>query len=222
MENITSSTQDYLKAIYALEREAGEASTTGLARRLAIAPASVTGMLQRMALADPPLVVYRKGQGATLTEAGEREALEVIRRHRLLETYLVRVLGYRWDAVHEEACRMEHVISADFEQRIADALGEPQRDPHGERIPTRELVMEADDLQVLSALRPPQRAVVVRVQADDQGLLRHLEGLGLTPGAVLEVKGYAPFDENLVLSVDGGAEITVGLPVSSCVFIEVE
>jgi DtxR family transcriptional regulator, Mn-dependent transcriptional regulator len=221
MKNISSNTQDYLKTIYALVSEEGEASTMEIARRLEIAPASVTGMLQRMAVSDPPLVNYHKGQGATLTAFGEREALQVIRHHRLLETYLVRALGYSWDTVHEEACRLEHVISEDFEQRIAQALGDPLRDPHGEPIPTQALVMMADSLLPLAKLRPTQRAVVVRVQADDQSLLRHLQKHGLTPGANLEVRDYAPFDENLTLSVEGGKEIVVGLPVSSRIFVEV-
>jgi DtxR family transcriptional regulator, Mn-dependent transcriptional regulator len=221
MKNISSNTQDYLKTIYALVSEGGEASTTELARRLEIAPASVTGMLQRMAVSDPPLVNYHKGQGATLTAVGERKALEVIRHHRLLETYLVRALGYSWDTVHEEACRLEHVISEDFEQRIAQALGDPSRDPHGELIPTRELAMKADSSLPLAKLRPTQRAVVVRVQADDQSLLRHLDELRLTPGANLEVRDYAPFDENLTLSVEDEKEIVVGLPVSSRIFVEV-
>jgi len=220
-------TQDYLKTIYFLvaEAQAGEAasplaSTTALAARLGVSPASVTGMLRRLAEDDPPLVEYHKGRGVRLTEAGERVALGVIRRHRLLETYLVKRLGYTWDAVHEEACRLEHVISDELEERIAAALGEPQRDPHGEPIPTRDLAVAVDEAQPLSALRPPDRAVVVRVQADDLGLLRHLVQLGLTPGEWLEVRSYAPFDENLTLSIAGGADVVVGSAVSRRVFVE--
>ncbi len=220
MKNISSHTQDYLKTIFALVSEEGEASTMEIAKRLKISPASVTGMLQRMAVSDPPLVNYRKGQGVTLTEVGEREALQVIRHHRLLETYLVRELGYSWDTVHEEACRLEHVISDDFERRIAMALGDPLRDPHGELIPTPDLVMTADLLLPLAELRPTQQAIVVRVQAKDQSLLRHLDKLGLTPGANLEVRGYTPFDGILTLSVEGGEEFVVGPPVSSRVFVE--
>src|SRR5512137_1063069 len=118
-ETLTTSIQDYLKAIYALTGDGGEASTTALAGRLGVAPASVTGMLQKLAGLTPPLIVYRKHQGARLTPEGERAALEVLRHHRLLEAYLVESLGYSWDAVHEEACRLEHVISEDFEARIA-------------------------------------------------------------------------------------------------------
>ena len=221
MENITSNTQDYLKTIYELVSEGGEASTTTIAARRGIAPPSVTGMLQRLAASKPPLVVYRKGQDVSLTEEGERRALEVIRHHRLIETFLVEELGYSWDNVHEEACRLDHAISEDLEERIAIRLGNPQRDPHGELIPTRELVIEADESQPLSSLRPPQRATVVRVRADDEDLLRYLQGLGLTPGAEVEVRGYAPFDENLTLSVGGAEEIVVGSPVSSRIFVEI-
>ena len=108
-----------------------EASTTALAARLGIAPPSVTEMLQKLAALQPPLVVYQKHQGARLTPEGERAALEVLRHHRLLEAYLVESLGYSWDAVHEEACKLEHVISEVLEERIASVLGNPLRDPHG-------------------------------------------------------------------------------------------
>lgn len=222
MENtITSSTQDYLKAIYELVSENGEASTSTIAARRGIAPASVTGMLQRLAASNPPLVVYHKHQGVTLTPEGERLALEVIRHHRLIETYLVAALGYTWDTVHEEACRLEHVISEDFERRIAAALGDPVRDPHGELIPTPELAMPADESLPLSSLRPPQKALILRVRADDAELLRHLKELDLVPGAELEAVAYSPFDQNLHITVDGKAALVVGLPITSRIFVQV-
>lgn len=127
--------QDYLKVIFELTAGGQSASTTALAARLGIAPASVTGMLKRMAGERPALIRYHKHQGARLTAHGERAALRVIRRHRLLETYLVQALGYSPDQVHEEACRLEHVISPQFEARIASLLGHPTHDPHGEPIP---------------------------------------------------------------------------------------
>ena len=221
-EPLTQHIQDYLKQIYALT-EAGEpATTTELAARLGIAPASVTGMLQRLAAAQPPLVIYRKHQGVTLTPEGQKAALEVIRHHRLLETYLVTMLGYSWDTVHEEACKLEHVISEEFEAKIAAALGNPERDPHGEPIPSPELVMPAKAALPLSALRPPQKAVIARVRAEDTGLLRHLESLGLVPGAEIEAAAYAPFDQNLSLRVGtSGAALVVGAVISSRVFVEI-
>ena len=222
MESITQNIQDYLKHIYALTESGQAASTNDLAARLGIAPASVTGMLQKLASVNPPLVSYRKHQGATLTPEGERAALEVIRHHRLLETYLVTMLGYSWDAVHEEACRLEHVISEEFESKIAAALGHPARDPHGEPIPNEALEMPADESLSLSALRPNQKALIVRVRANDPALLRHLEGLGLIPGAEVEALAYSSFDQNLTLAVgqDNISSYVVGFAISSQIYVE--
>ncbi len=220
-QTLTTSIQDYLKTIYDLTEKDGSASTTALAARLGIAPASVTGMLQKLATSTPPLVLYRKHQGATLTPDGERAALEVIRHHRLIETYLVTMLGYSWDNVHDEAERLEHVISEDFEARIAAALGHPLRDPHGELIPTAELTMPTDAEIPLSALRPPLKAVILRVRADDPALLRHLESLGLVPGAQVEAVGHSPFDQNIHLRVEKNlAPITVGIAITQHIFIQ--
>ena len=221
-EPLTQTIQDYLKTIYDLSESEGSASTTALAARLGIAPASVTGMIQRPAGINPPLLDYRKHQGVTLTPAGKRAALEVIRHHRLIETYLVETLGYAWDEVHAEADRLEHVISEDFEAKIAAALGNPTRDPHGELIPTVNLTMPADAAISLSALRPPQKAVLVRVRADDPALLRHLERLGLVPGVEIESVAYSPFDQNLSLRVGkSGTVIVIGAAISNRIFIEI-
>jgi DtxR family Mn-dependent transcriptional regulator len=220
-QTLTTSIQDYLKTIYDLVEQDGSASTTALAARLGIAPASVTGMIQKLATSTPALVVYRKHQGVTLTPEGERAALEVIRHHRLIETYLVTMLGYSWDNVHDEAERLEHVISEDFEARIAAALGNPVRDPHGELIPTAELTMPAEAETPLSALRPPQKAVILRVRADDPALLRHLESLGLVPGAKVEAVAHSPFDQNTSLRVEKNpTPITVGIAITRNIFIE--
>jgi len=219
-ESPTAPIQDYLKAIYALSLRHGSASTTALAEHLGISPASVTGMIQRLAATESPLVVYQKYQGVTLTPEGQRAALKVIRSHRLLEAYLVQVLGYSWDAVHEEACRLEHVISDDFEARIAAALGEPSRDPHGELIPTAQLTMPGEDTLPLAELRPPQQALVRRVEAGAAGFLRYLETLGLVPGARLEVLAYSPFDQNIRLCVNDN-ELVLGPAVTGRIYVEV-
>src|SRR5215212_7912530 len=155
-KNITISIQDYLKHIYELTESGETASTNALAQKLHIKPASVTGMVQKLASAKPALVEYQKHQGVTLTEEGQKAALEVIRHHRLVEAWLVQTLGYSWDEVHEEAERLEHVISEDFERRIAAAMGHPVRDPHGEPIPTADLQMPLDASTPLSSLRPGQ------------------------------------------------------------------
>jgi DtxR family Mn-dependent transcriptional regulator len=221
MENvITQSIQDYLKHIFELTEGGQTASTNELATRLGVKPASVTGMVQKLASAEPPLVDYQKHQGVTLTPEGEQAALEVLRHHRLLESWLVQSLGYSWDEVHEEACRLEHVISEDFEARIDAALGHPARDPHGDPIPTAELVMHSDAARPLSSLRPTQQAVILRVNQKDSAFLRYLEELSLVPGAQLEVTAFSPFDNNLTVSVHGQPPTVLGLAITSKIFVE--
>lgn len=216
---LTPSIQDYLKNIYELTENGEAASTNALSKKLNISAPSVTGMIQKLASAKPALVAYQKHQGVTLTNEGRKAALEVIRHHRLLEAWLVQTLGYSWDEVHEEAERLEHVISEDFERRIAAAMGNPVRDPHGEPIPTADLKMPSDDLTPLSALRPAQTATVKRIKAFDKELLRYLDGLGLVPGAQLEVTDYSPFDHNLTIKV-GRKSFVLGLSITSKVFVE--
>jgi DtxR family Mn-dependent transcriptional regulator len=217
----STSTQDYLKRIYELTECGQPASTTDLARELDIKPASVTGMIQKLAAEKPALVEYQKHQGVTLTSTGKRAALEVIRHHRLLETWLVQTLGYSWAEVHEEAERLEHVISEDFERRIAAALGNPTRDPHGELIPTEDLKMPVDDSTPLSSLRPNQTATIQRVNAQDPSLLRHLDSLGLTPGIQIEITEYSSFDNNLTVKV-GKKSNVLGLNITTKIFVEVQ
>jgi DtxR family transcriptional regulator, Mn-dependent transcriptional regulator len=216
---LTISIQDYLKHIYELTENGETATTNALAAKLNIKPASVTGMVQKLASAKPALVEYQKHQGATLTKEGRKAALEVIRHHRLLEAWLVQTLGYSWDEVHEEAERLEHVISEDFERRIAAAMGHPLRDPHGELIPTADLKMPLEDSTPLSALRPSQKGTVQCVKAAGTSLLRHLESLGLVPGAEIEIKEYSQFDHNLRVKV-GRKTTVLGLNITSKIFIE--
>ena len=216
----STSTQDYLKRIYELTECGEPASTNDLARELNIKPASVTGMIQKLATEKPALVEYQKHQGVTLTTSGKRAALEVIRHHRLLEAWLVQTLGYSWDEVHEEAERLEHAISEDFERRIAAALGHPTRDPHGELIPTEDLKMPADDSTPLSALRPNQSATIQRVISQDPDLLRHLDSLGLIPGIQIEVTEYSSFDNNLTVKV-GKKQNVLGLNITTKIFVEI-
>jgi DtxR family transcriptional regulator, Mn-dependent transcriptional regulator len=220
-EILTQSIQDYLKHIYELNENGNAASTNDLALRLNIAPASVTGMLQRLASSKPPFVVYRKHQGVTLTKAGEKAALEVIRHHRLLELYLVKALGYSWDEVHHEADKLEHVISEDFESRIAEALGNPTRDPHGELIPTVDLTMPLDESRPLASLRTHETAIVKRVSDDDPALLRHLREIGIIPEVKVTVKDFSEFDGNLTLQVEGQrSNVVLGTAVTNQVFVD--
>jgi DtxR family Mn-dependent transcriptional regulator len=198
---LTTSIQDYLKNIYELTESGTSASTNALAARLNINPASVTGMIQKLASVKPALVIYHKYQGVKLTKEGKEAALEVIRHHRLIETWLVQTLGYTWDEVHEEADRLEHFISDDFEYRIDAAMGHPLRDPHGELIPTADLKMPVEDAAPLSELRPTHAGTIQCVKFADPNLLRYLESLGMVPGARIEVSEYSPFDQNLTVKV---------------------
>lgn len=221
-ENLTHVIEDYLKAIYDLTADSGRASTNQIAERMGVTAASVTNMIQKLAATDPPLLKYRKHRGVVLTEEGERVALEIVRHHRLLEMFLHQTLGYSWDEVHEEADRLEHVISEEFEERIAERLGHPRHDPHGDPIPTRELELPEAKATTLSDMRPGQKAVIQRVRDSDPDLLRYLSDLGLTPGARITILDFSPFDNNLRLRVEGEDEaVVLGPSITSQVFVEI-
>ena len=220
-EQLTEAMEDYLKTIYELVSTHERATTTQIAEVLHVKPASVTGMLQRLAKFDPPLVEYEKHQGAQLTTTGEKAALEVIRHHRLLERFLCEVLGFPWEKVHEEAHRLEHAISEEFEERIAIILGNPTHDPHGEPIPNRDLTMPTFATLCLCDLRERQIAIVKRVPDTDPALLCYLAEVGIVPGAQLEVKSYSPFDENLTIKVeDSDEKIVLGPGITNKIFVE--
>ena len=222
-DNLTQSIEDYLKAIFELTRTQERASTNQISQRMGVTPASVTGMLKRLAAYDPPLLEYHKHRGVALTAEGEQVALELIRHHRLLELYLHERLGYSWDEVHDEADRLEHVISENFEERIAQALGDPLLDPHGDPIPTRDLQVLPDDCVRLADLRSGQWAVVQRVEDEDSQLLRYLQTIGMVPQAHLQVVDYSGFDGNLSIDIEGeDSLIVLGPRVTRQIFVEVE
>lgn len=172
--------EDYLKAIYQLGRTGEAATTSALAGRLGVSPASVTGMLKK--LAEAGLVAHEKYQGARLTEPGRLVAVETIRHHRLVETYLHQALGVPWDRLHDEAEAWEHVLSEDLEARMDAALGHPTHDPHGAPIPTPDLELAERDLLPLARLEEGQEATVARVSDHDAALLRAIGAAGLFPG----------------------------------------
>ena len=197
---------DYLKAIFEIAGDRSRASTAALAKKLGVAPASVTGMLQKLAEQDPPSVEYEKHHGARLSEPGRRRALEVIRHHRLIELFLHRTLGYTWDEVHDEAEKLEHAISETLEDRIAEALGNPEVDPHGHPIPRRDgSIPKRRDLPLLEMV-VGRSATVSRVSDRDPAVLRYLSGIGIVPVVQVRLKEKGPFDGPLMLGVDGIAE----------------
>src|SRR6202142_1231910 len=219
---ITNSIQDYLKVIYELTETGKAASTTALPTRLHIAPASATGMMQRLASTKPALVEYHKHQGVMLTAAGRRAALEVIRHHRLIEAWLVQTLDYSWDEVHKEAEKLEHVISEEFEERIASAMGYPLRDPHGEPIPSADLVMPKDQGIALAKLKPKQEEYILRVHAQATGFLKHLEELGLLIGVRVKTLEVSQYDQVMHIQLRGRKKaIALGPAITSRVFVEI-
>jgi DtxR family Mn-dependent transcriptional regulator len=183
---LSEAQEDYLKQIFLLGGDGDRVSTQALARKLRVKPASVTEMVGRLAQLD--LVEHAPYHGVRLSDAGRRVALEMLRHHRLLETFLVEALGYEWDQVHEEAERLEHVISERFEERIAEAMGHPTHDPHGDPIPSPDLSLPKVDSSVpLMKLPVGFRGTVARVGAQDPDNLNLLNRLGLAPGSTVEV-----------------------------------
>jgi DtxR family Mn-dependent transcriptional regulator len=184
--------EDYSKAIYALEqRDREPVSTNALAERLGVTPASASGMVKR--LGELGLVTHQRYRGVSLTDAGRRVALEVIRHHRLLELYLVQNLGLPWDRVHQEAEVLEHVLSEELEERIAAKLGHPTVDPHGDPIPTADLTIEEPPTDSLDSLPARARGTFVRVSDSDPEMLRYLADRGIAPGDAFEVVDRQPF-----------------------------
>ncbi|HXE99751.1 MAG TPA: metal-dependent transcriptional regulator [Solirubrobacterales bacterium] len=212
--------EDYTKAIYALARRSKRpVSTTALASRLGVSPGSVTAMLKRLDQMD--LVRYQPYHGVALTPAGEKVALEVMRHHRLLESFLSEALEMPWDRVHDEAEVLEHYISEDLERRIAEKLGNPELDPHGDPIPTSELDLADDRTTGLTELEEGQAATFARVSDSDPEMLRFLAERGIRPGARLRLTGTQPFGGPLFVEVEG-REHALGGELAEKMRVEVE
>lgn len=214
MSSISRATEDYLKAVYHLGTH-GDPVTTGLlAHELGVSSPSVSSMVKR--LEDGELLDRADGRSIRLTDAGEREALRVIRRHRLLETFLAEALDVPWDEVHVEAELLEHALSARLEERIDFALGHPTHDPHGDPIPPREGPHSENWGVSLESAAPGSRFRVERVSDRDSAALRHLGGLGLIPGTVLDVEEQEPFGGPYWVRVDGERH-ALGIPLTRLV-----
>ena len=189
----SAAVEDYAKAIFALETScSGTVSTTALAEKLGVTPASASGMVRK--LDELGLVTHRRYKGVQLTSAGRRVALEVLRHHRLLESYLATSLGVPWDRVHDEAEVLEHVLSEELEALIAAKLGHPTRDPHGDPIPSVDLELEEQPTESLNALDAGAHGVLVRVSDSEPEMLRYLAERGIAPGDAFEVIERQPFE----------------------------
>lgn len=205
----STSVEDYLKAIYKLEAtsEGEGVSTSKLAEEMSVANASVTNMVKR--LSEMGLVKYESYYGSNLTEAGKKIALEMIRHHRLLELYLTEMLGYSWDEVHDEAEKLEHHISEQFEDKISELLDNPKFDPHGDPIPTKDGKMPELLLLPVCEIEDDQTHVLRRVKNQDPEFLRYLEKLGLIPGVEIRVLNKEPFEGPLEIEIEG-EKVTIG------------
>lgn len=216
--------QDYLKQIYLLQEGSGRATTQLLADRLGVKPPSVTAMIKRLAEDDGgPLVHHVPYRGVELTDRGMAVALEMLRHHRLIELFLSELLEVPWDRVHEEAERLEHVLSEDLEDRIAAKLGHPTVDPHGDPIPSRDGVMPFLTLRRLSALMPGDRGSIARIEQQDQAVLQYLGSLGLVPGAEVTLEGIAPFGGVVHVRVntpDGAVSHAIGEALAGHILID--
>ncbi len=216
-EPLTRSTEDYLKAIYRLSSGDAPVSTNDIAGHLSLAPASVSGMIKR--LSELGLLEHMPYRGVSLTSEGRRIALRMLRRHRLIEAYLVAFLGHTWDTVHDEAERLEHAVSDDLVERMAHALGNPRVDPHGDPIPAPDGSI-AEFIHVpLADLAAGEAVTIGRVDARDDARLRYLAQHGLVPGARLVVVDRQPFGGPLTLDVAGQRKI-VGPELAALILCE--
>lgn len=201
---LSRSVEDYLKAVYSLNERGKAAGTTDLARALEIQPASVSGMIRR--LAEDGLLQHEPYRGVRLTPQGHREALKILRRHRILETFLVQRLGYPWDDVHEEAERLEHAASETLIDRMADALGNPATDPHGAPIPTRKGKIDPTPSRSLNEVVPGTRVQIRSVPDNNRERLRYCKAVGLVPGAHVAVTDATADAGSVAVVVGAGTE----------------
>jgi len=212
---LSASSEDYLKAIYKLQSDRG-VSTKDIAAALDVAAASVTNMVKR--LAEMGLVEHKSYRGVRLTTTGEKAALEIIRHHRLLETYLREVMGYSWDQMHNEAERLEHHISEAFEDKIDEMLGYPTHDPHGHPIPARDGSFDLPQTTPLSDVPAGRKVVVHHIEDANHEVLDYLEKLGILPRVNVLVEEKGPFNGPLAIRV-GDQRQVIGYELASGVFV---
>ena len=216
MEKLSPPIEDYLKTIYMLHEREGAASTTAIAAALEVTPASVTGMIKK--LAEMKLVRHAPYQDVELTRSGEKSALEIVRHHRLLELFLMEALGYTWDEVHAEADVLEHVISEEFEERMAARLRYPAVDPHGDPIPTKDGTLKARKERALLSLQAGESAQITHINDTHSEMLRYAASLGLAPMTRLTLIEAEPFGGSLRVKI-GKAEKSIGRELAAQIFV---
>ena len=214
---ITEPVENFLKAVFTLQQSGDRVSTNELAETLKKTQPTITDMAQRLMSAG--LIDYQKYHGVTLTTAGQDIALKILRRHRLIELYLVRELGYELHEVHAEAERLEHAVSDRFIEALATRMGNPQVDPHGDSIPASDGTIPERSLLPLSELTAGQRATVSRLQASNDDMLQYILDRGFALGSQVVVTAREPFDGPLTVNVNGEAR-TIGYNVATCIDVE--
>ena len=212
----STSVGDYLKAIWEVGGS-GAASTTDVADRLSVASASVTNMFAR--LQEMGLAEYERYRGASLTERGREEALRLVRRHRLIETFLLEHLGYSWQEVHEEAERLEHAVSDGFTERLAAFLGHPDQDPHGAPIPAADGTLAAEESFPLDEVPVGDCVRISRVKHEDAAVLSFLGERELVPGRLVEVKEVRALDGVVTVEDEDGVLHSLGRPLVDLIFV---
>ncbi len=214
----SQSVEDFLKAVYNLQRERDRVSTNALADALNITAPAVTDMAKR--LVEEGTVDYRKYRGVRLTDKGKQVALKMLRRHRLIETYLVHDLGYALHEIHDEAEALEHSVSNRFIEAISRKLGHPQYDPHGDPIPNLDGIMAHRDLRPLSKLALHTPARIRRFVMGDPDMLQDTQARGLMMGKTLEVVARDPFEGPITVQVQSQAPMTIGHKMASFILVE--
>jgi DtxR family Mn-dependent transcriptional regulator len=204
---------DYLKAVWEIAGS-GAASTKGVADRLSVSSASVTNMFARLQVMG--FALYEPYRGASLTRRGRTEALRLV---RLIETFLLEHLGYSWEDVHEEAERLEHAVSDEFTERLAEILGHPERDPHGAPIPASDGALPPENSRPLSGAEAGGRFIVSRVENRDPAVLTYLRGLGLVPGRALRVREVRALDGVVTAEDEDGVSHALGAPLARSILV---
>ncbi len=211
--------EDYIKNIYKLQNDRDKVTTSSLADALNVSAASVTDMIKK--LSDRSLINYMPYQGVELTRSGKKMALRTLRRHRLWEMFLVEFLDYTWDEVHDEAEKLEHIMSEDLEERIDKALGYPKHDPHGHPIPTKNGEIVEDDHPSLADLKVNDSGIVIRVNDASQSLLKHMASIGIQIQSPVKVLDIVEFDGSMLVQILEN-DVYVSRQVARNIFVDIE
>ena len=216
INNMTPTIEEYLEALFHLRDKGKAVSTKDLAEHLKIAPASVTDMIKK--LADKKLVIHTPYKGAILTKNGLKAAAALVRRHRLSERFLADMLGVPWEDLHDEACKFEHVISDQVEEKLLEALGNPKTCPHGNPIPTSDGSIVEDMSIPLTSFNPKETGTITKIKEENPEFLHYLASLGLFPKVCIEVKEIAPFSGPIIIKTRG-ASYALGRDVACNIFL---